>query len=129
MNLKIALAAALLLTGTAYVSNAQSKPAATKTTTTVTSKTFLSKVGEFEKTTDAAKSASLLDELNQQMGTGLAGAKAEMAGVSDEAARNTLMKKYQARMTTITQIRKLSADIPANKSGIVSALKQYAATL
>ena len=126
MNLKIALAAAILFTGGAYVSDAQQQ-AATKTV--VTAQSFNAKISEYEKAS-AAQQSTLLEGLKQQMNDGIAAAKLKIAQASGNTAAQQASEQYQKKVAAYNDVIRQSRDNSATaKAGIVTALKQYAATL
>lgn len=130
MNLKIVLAAALMIAGGAYTSSAQQqKNGVTTHPATVSAKTFEASIKEYQKATDATKSASLLDEMKQQMMTGMSALKAEIASTKDKAAQDKLMEKHKSRMMAITEVNNFSRVTPVDKQGVTDALKKYAKTL
>jgi hypothetical protein len=126
MNLKIVLAAVVLMSGGSYASHAQKLAPVSKTVTTA--KTFESKVAAYQKETNAMKSTSLLDGIKTEIMNGMASAKADvnkdMAGGNKEAAEKN-MKTYQARFKSYNELVKAGAD----KAKVVTILKQYAQTL
>ncbi len=124
MNLKIALATAVLLTGGTYAANAQHKTAVPQVT--AAAKSFDSKVKEYQNA-DATKSAALLAELRQMMGDQMGTLKTEMA-TADAATREKLMKKNESRMNAMNEATRLM-DAGGDKKVIVAALKKYAQTL
>lgn len=124
MNLKIALATALLITGGTYAANAQQKTAVPQVT--AAAKSFDTKVKEYQNA-DATKSAALLAELKQMMGDQMGTLKTEMA-TADAATREKLMKKNESRMNTMNEATRLM-DAGGDKKVIVAALKKYAQTL
>jgi hypothetical protein len=131
MNLKIALAAVLLISGSSYVSNAQQNSTAS-TATVLTAKSFEKKVATYQKEADATKSASLLSELNQEMVSGLTSLKSEIMTANnsgDKATFEKLMKKNDLRTAAFNETMKVSRADASNKTAIVSGLKKYAQTL
>ncbi len=126
MNLKIALATALLLTGGTYASDAQQKPTVSQSATTA-AKSFDKKIKEYQNA-DAAQSAALLAELKQVMATDMGTAKAEIASAADDATREKAMKKFENRLNAMNEANRL-IDSGGEKAGIVTALKKYAQTL
>ncbi|MFA6059024.1 MAG: hypothetical protein WC756_12550 [Taibaiella sp.] len=130
MNFKIALAAVLLISGGSYVTNAQQKSAAPKSTTVNAAKSFESKISAYQKEADAAKSATLLSEMTKEMTNGMAAAKGEFASASaNSETSGALMKKYETRTTALNEVMQISRADASNKTAIVSALKKYAQTL
>lgn len=132
MNLKIVIAAAILISGGSYVSQAQTKTGVSQSITQVTAKAFNSKVSAYQNEKDATKSATLLNELKQQMIAGMASLKTEIATAGpngDKATLDKLMKKNELRVQAMSEANKLSRTNPVDKLAVVSALKKYAATL
>ena len=122
MNLKIALATVILLTGGVYASDAQQKKTVSQSATTAT-KTFENKVKEYQNA-DATQSAPLLAELRQMLATELGTAKAEMAA-ADQATRDKLMPKFESRVNAMNEVTRL-ADTGGDKKSIVAALQKFA---
>lgn len=126
MNFKIALAAAILLTGGAYLSDAQQQ-AATKTVATAQS--FNAKISEYEKAS-ASQQNTALEGLKQQMNEGIAAAKLKIVQASGNTAQQQASEGYQKKVSAYNEVVRLSGESSAaSKAGIVTALKQYAATL
>lgn len=129
MNLKIALAAAIMLAGGAYMSQAQQKTKTSQSATVVTAKAFEKKIDAYQKSTDAAGSATLLNEMKQQMVEGATSMKAEAMASTDKAKSDKLMQFLSVRGKAISEVMNLGPDAAANKTAIVQALKDYATTL
>lgn len=131
MNLKIALAAVLLISGGSYVSDAQQK-STVSSSTVLTAKSFEKKVAAYQKEADATKSAALLSELNQEMVGGLTSLKSEIMAANNNGDKETfdkLMKKNDLRTAAFNETMKVSRTDASNKTAIVSGLKKYAQTL
>lgn len=126
MNLKIALAAVLLISGGSYVSHAQQSN--TSQATVSTSKSFEKKIAAYQKEADAAKSATLLSEMTKEMTNGMAAAKSEYASANSETS-GPLMKKFETRAGALNEVMRTSRADSSNKTAIVTALKKYAQTL
>jgi hypothetical protein len=132
MNLKIALAAVLLISGGSYVSNAQQKSTVSSTSTVLTAKSFEKKVAAYQKEADATKSTALLAELNQEMVSGLTSLKSEIMAANNKGDKDTfekLMKKNDLRTAAFNETMKVSRTDASNKTAIVTGLKKYAQTL
>lgn len=130
MNLKIALVAAIMLTGGTYVSQAQQKTNATQTAaSSISKKNFENKIATFEKTTDAAKAGALLTELRQHMVDGATSMKTEAKNATDKAQSDKLMQLLMVRGKAISEVMNMSPNMDANKTAIVKSLKDYATTL
>lgn len=127
MNVKIALAAVLLISGGSYVSHAQKSNIA-QTATVSTAKAFESKISAYQKA-DATKSATLLSELTKEMTNGVGAAKNEMASAKDAETSEKSTKKLQTRMSSLNEVMQVSRADASNKTAIVAALKKYAQTL
>ncbi|WP_162902745.1 hypothetical protein [Taibaiella koreensis] len=127
MNLKIALATAVLFTGGAYVSNAQQQTTPATAKAAAIAKTFNSKVSEYEKAT-AAQQGPILEELKHQMDEGVAAAKQKIILASNNTENQQASERYQKRVSAYNDVNSLSKSA-AGKAGIIAALKQYAATL
>lgn len=122
MNLKIALATAILLTGGVYATHAQQK---TAQATVVTAQSFNKEITNFQNATDPAKAASLLNTMKQQMADGARSGKSEMMKSGNEQVK----QKMVTRSLATDKVISLSKDINANKAAILKELKAYAATL
>lgn len=130
MNLKIALAAAILLTGGAYVSDAQQKNAAAPATAaTVNAKAaFNNKIKAYEQA-PAADQAVLLEGMKHDITDGIAAAKKQIMMASESVAQQKAAEQHQIRVNSYNDIIKFSRTTPAGKAEILTALKKYAATL
>lgn len=132
MNLKIALAAVLLISGGSYVSHAQQKSNTSQTASVITAKTFEKKVTAYQKEADATKSATLFSELQQDMIGGLNSLKSEIMTANTSGSKEAfdkLMKKNDLRTAAFNEAMKASRADASNKTAIVSGLKKYAQTL
>lgn len=126
MNLKIVLAAVVLISGGTYASYAQKLAPVSKTASTA--KTFESKIAAYQKEADATKSASLLDGIKTEVMNGMTTAKADFTNESikgNKEAAAKKMKTYEARANSYNQLMKSGMD----KAKVVTILKQYAQTL
>lgn len=124
MNLKIALATALLLTGGVYAADAQQKAPVTASATAA--KSFNNKIKEYQSA-DERQSAPLLAEIKQMMVQELGNAKAAMA-TADESTREKMMKQFEGRTTAMNEANK-TIDAGGDKKAVTAALKKFAATL
>ncbi len=128
MNLKIALAAVLLISGGSYVSQAQQNSTATQTATAAV-KAFENKIAAYEKESNATKSAALLEDLKKEVANGMAAAKKTYSDASAKGiADANLMKQYQVRTQAYNDLN-LATRTTTNKTSVVKALKSYAHTL
>ena len=126
MNLKIVLAAVVLMSGGTYASHAQKIAPVAKAATTA--KTFESKIAAYQKETNATKSASLLDGIKTEIMNGMTSVKADvnkdmMSGNKEGAQKK--MQTYEARVKNYNDLVKAGTD----KAKVVTILKQYAQTL
>ena len=120
MNLKIALAAAVLLTGGTYACDAQQKNAVSKSAAT-TSNAFANKIKEYQHANDS-QSAVLLAELKQMMRAELGTAKAEIAA-ADQATGEKLMQKFETRRKAMNEVTRLADS--GDKKSITAALQKF----
>jgi len=124
MNLKIALAALMLVSGGSYVSQAQQTNV---TTQPVSAKSFESKIAAYEKEKDAAKAQTQLDNMKQDMMGSLSEVKmaihkASQAG--DNAAQTKLTQSYESRVQAVTGVQNAT-----DKATTVAALKAFVKAL
>jgi len=125
MNLKIVLAAAVIISGGSFASYAQTTPTVTAVSA---AKTFAGKIAAYEKETNATKAATLLDGIKSDMMKGMDKAKADFStarGTVDNATSEKLFKVYDQRAQSLNAVSKTGA----SKTAIVAGLKQYAQTL
>lgn len=131
MNWKIALTAALLISGGSFTTQAQQKTAVTQTKGSAEAKAFLAKVNEFEKG-DATKSASAFETLKTKMMAGIASSKEQMGDAQragDAAKAKTLLETHQMRADVYNRFVQLSKATPNDKGAMAFLLQEYAKTL
>jgi hypothetical protein len=131
MNWKIALTAALLISGGSFTTQAQQKTAVAQAKVNTEAKAFLAKVSEFEKG-DATTSAAALETLKTKMMAGIGSSKDQMGEAQvkgDNAAASKLMEKHQTRADVFNRLVQLSKSTPMDKSAMVFLMQQYAKTL
>lgn len=131
MNWKIALTAALLLSGGALTTQAQHKPVIAQAKTSTEAKAFLAKVSEFEKG-DATQSAAAFADLKTKMMTGIGAAKQQMGDAQDNGNAtqgDKLRAKLQTRSDAYNRAVQQFNAAPVNKAAIVQVLQEYAKTL
>ena len=131
MNWKIALTAALLISGGSFTTQAQQKTAVAQAKVNTEAKAFLAKVSEFEKG-DATKSAAAFETLKTKMMAGISSSKDRMGEAQskgDAAATAKLLETHQTRADVYNRLIQLSKATPMDKGGMVFMLQQYAKTL
>ncbi|PSK95108.1 hypothetical protein [Taibaiella chishuiensis] len=131
MNWKIALTAALLISGGTFTTQAQQKTAVAQAKTSTEAKAFLAKVSEFEKG-DATKSAAAFADLKIKMMTGIGAAKHQMGDAQDKgnaAAGDKLRAQLQTRSDAYNRAVQQFNAAPENKAPIMQVLNEYAKTL
>jgi len=131
MNLKIALAAALMISGGTFVAQAQQKPATAKTSATSSSaaKAFEKKILSFKNETDAKSAAAYFESLTSDMISGIAATKSGLVAATNDAEKTKLTEQMNARVSASNTAIRLFDTNPNNKTAIVQALNEYAKTL
>lgn len=131
MNWKIALTAALLISGGSFTTQAQQKTAVAQAKVNTEAKAFLAKVSEFEKG-DATKSAAAFETLKTKMMSGIGSSKDQMGEAQvkgDNAAAAKLLEKHQTRADVYNRMVQLSKSTPMDKSAMAFLMQEYAKTL
>lgn len=131
MNWKIALTAALLISGGSFTTQAQQKTAVAQSKVSTEAKAFLAKVSEFEKG-DATQAAAAFENLKLKMMSGIGNSKQRMGDAQRDGNTAVAAKQleiHQTRSDTYNRALQLSKATPMDKAGIVTMLQQYAKTL
>lgn len=131
MNWKIALTAALLISGGSFTTQAQQKTMVTQAKANAEAKAFLAKVSEYEKG-DATKSAAAFDYLKTKIMSGVGSSKEQMAeaqGKGDEAAAAKALEVHNTRSSIYSRLVQLSKVTPMDKTAATTLLQLYAKTL